>query len=49
MTNKQRDWARQYTWFYCSDSRAIWAKVDGEVLKFTSMKSLKRWAQGVNK
>jgi hypothetical protein len=43
MTQKQRDWARQHPWFYCSDSKAIWIKVDDKVTKFTSMRALKVW------
>ena len=44
MTHKQRDWARQYPWFLCSDSRAIWVKdSEGTIIKFTSMKLLKEW------
>lgn len=44
MTHSQRDWARQHPWFYCSDSRAIWAKVGEEVTKFTNFRALKVWA-----
>ena len=50
MTLKQRDWARQHSWFYCSDSKAIWAKDSkGMTIKFTSIKTLKHWAQGESK
>jgi hypothetical protein len=45
MTHKQREWARQFDWFLCSDSRAIWVKVGGDVTKFTSHKALKEWAK----
>lgn len=50
MTKQQRDWARQHSWFYCSDSKAIWTKdSEGATLKFTSMKTLKQWALGESK
>lgn len=50
MTCKQRDWARQHSWFCCSDSKAIWTKdSQGATFKFTSMKSLRQWLQGENK
>jgi hypothetical protein len=50
MTKQQRDWARQYSWFYCSNSKAIYTKDSkGDTLKFTSMKTLKQWALGESK
>jgi len=49
MTHKQREWARKHSWFHCSDSRAIWTKLDGQVIKFTSMKCLRDWAYKLEK